>query len=178
MHETAGDLEALQACLDASYARAGAHLLSIHRPERRLTAAQIAQRLTGMCLLALATASADGRPVLGAVDGIFYRGAFHFGSAPTSLRFVHIRRRPQVSAMHLPGEALAVTVHGRAVPLGDLHAAEHAGFRQTLLDVYTPRYGPEWENFLDSGPVYARIEADRLFAFSDPELGDSASASA
>jgi hypothetical protein len=105
------------------------------------------------------------------VDGIFYRGAFHFGSAPASLRFVHIRRRPQVSAMHLPDEALAITVHGRAVLLGDLHAPEHAGFRQTLLDVYTPRYGPEWEDFLDSGPVYARIEADRVFAFSDPELG-------
>jgi len=29
--------------------------------------------------------------------------------------------------------------------------------------VYTPRYGPEWETFLDSGPVYARIEADRMF---------------
>jgi hypothetical protein len=171
VHETASDLEALQACLDASYAQAGAHLLRIHRPERRLAAEQIAQRLTGMCLLALATASADGRPVIGAVDGVFYRGAFHFGSAPDSLRFVHIRRRPQVSAMHLPGEALAITVHGRAVPLGDLHAPEHAGFRQTLLDVYTPRYGSEWEDFLDSGPVYARIAADRVFAFSDPELG-------
>jgi hypothetical protein len=32
-----------------------------------------------------------------------------------------------------------------------------------------PRYGPEWEHFLDSGPVFARIEADRMFAFSMPE---------
>ena len=29
--------------------------------------------------------------------------------------------------------------------------------------------GPEWEQFLDSGPVFARIEADRMFAFSMPE---------
>lgn len=170
MHETASDVQALQARLDASYAAAGAHLLSIHRPERRLTAAQLAQRLTGMCLLSLATVTADGRPVIGAVDGIFYRGTFHFGSSPDSLRFVHIRRRPQVSAMHLPAESLAVTLHGRAVILGDLHADEHAGFRQTLLDVYTPRYGKEWEAFLDSGPVYARIEIERIFAFSAPEL--------
>ena len=70
--------------------------------------------------------------------------------------------------MHLPGESLAVTVHMGGRALGDLHAPEHAEFRQTLLDVYTPRYGPEWENFLDSGPLYARIEADRMFAFSDP----------
>jgi hypothetical protein len=28
------------------------------------------------------------------------------------------------------------------------------------------RYGPEWEEFIDSGPVYARIDADRMFTFS------------
>lgn len=170
MHETAGDLETLQTRLDASYARAGAHLLSIHRPERRMTAEQLVQRLTGMCLLSLATVTADGRPVIGAVDGIFYRGAFHFGSSPDSVRFAHIRRRAQVSAMHLPSESLAVTVHGRAAALGDLHAPEHADFRQTLLDIYTPRYGDGWELFLDSGPVYARIDTERIFAFSAPEL--------
>ena len=29
----------------------------------------------------------------------------------------------------------------------------------------------EWENFLDSGPVYARIDADRMFTFH-METGD------
>ena len=38
-------------------------------------------------------------------------------------------------------------------------------FRDTLLEVYVPRYGPKWETFLDSGPVYARIDAARMFAF-------------
>ena len=76
----------------------------------------------------------------------------------------HIRRRPQVSATHLPGEELAVTVHGRAVPI-DVISLEQAGFRQTLLDIYVPRYGADWESFLDSGPVYARIDADRMFTF-------------
>ena len=33
-----------------------------------------------------------------------------------------------------------------------------------MLEVYTPRYGARWEDFLDSGPVYARIEAERMFA--------------
>lgn len=169
MHETPSDLEALQARLDASYAAAGSHLLAIHTPERRMPAPVLSARLSGMCLLSLATVTADGRPRLGAVDGIFYRGAFHFGSAPQSVRFAHIRRRPQVSAMHLPSESLAVTVHGEAVVLEDLHAPEHAEFRQTLLDIYTPRYGPDWEVFLDSGPLYARIEAERIFAFSAPE---------
>ena len=166
MHETEDDIAELQRLLDDSYARAGAHLLRIHTPERRLSAERMAQRLTGMCLLALATVTDDGRPVVGPVDGIFYRGAFHFGSAPDSVRFRHIRARPDVSATHLPGEELAVTVHGRAVPV-DIGSSDAAGFRQTLLDIYVPRYGPEWETeFLDSGPVYARNEATRMFAFA------------
>jgi hypothetical protein len=40
------------------------------------------------------------------------------------------------------------------------------GFRETLLGIYVPRYGPEWEtDFLDRGPTYARIEAERMFSF-------------
>jgi nitroimidazol reductase NimA-like FMN-containing flavoprotein (pyridoxamine 5'-phosphate oxidase superfamily) len=165
VHETPDDLVALQALLDRSFAGAGPHLLRIITPERRLSASQVAERLTGMCLLSLATVTADGRPIVGPVDGIFFRGSFHFGSAPDSVRFRHIRARPQVSATYLPGEELAVTVHGRAVPI-DVQSAADAAFRQTLLDIYVPRYGPEWAtDFLDTGPVYARIEAERMFTF-------------
>jgi nitroimidazol reductase NimA-like FMN-containing flavoprotein (pyridoxamine 5'-phosphate oxidase superfamily) len=164
VRETAADLAALQALLDRSYAAAGEHLRRIHTPERRLTAEQLVERLTGMRLLALATVTADGRPIVGPVDGIFLRGAFHFGSSPDSVRCRHIRARPHVSATHLPGEELAVTVHGRAVPV-DVQAAEGAELRRTLLEIYVPRYGAEWERFLDAGPVYARIEAARMFTF-------------
>lgn len=169
MRETGDDLQALQALIDASYAAAGPHLLSIHEPERRLTAEQVAERLTGMCLLSLATVTADCRPIVGPVDGIFFRGAFYFGSAANSVRFRHIRSRPQVSATHLPGEELAVTVHGRAVPI-DIAAPEHAAFRQTVLNIYSPIYGEGWEQeFLDAvSPVYARIDADRMFTFHMP----------
>ena len=44
-------------------------------------------------------------------------------------------------------------------------------FRDALLELYVPRYGPQWEAFLDSGPVYARIEAERMFAFYAPPAG-------
>ncbi|HEX7299036.1 MAG TPA: pyridoxamine 5'-phosphate oxidase family protein [Solirubrobacteraceae bacterium] len=167
MHETAADVAALQELLDRSYAAAGPHLLRIHTPERRLSAEQVAERLTGMCLLALATVTADGRPIVGPVDGVFLRGAFHFGSSPDSVRFRHIGARPHVSATHLPGEELAITVHGSAVPV-DVRSEAGAELRQALLDIYVPRYGPEWEKFLDSGPTYARIDADRMFAFHMP----------
>jgi nitroimidazol reductase NimA-like FMN-containing flavoprotein (pyridoxamine 5'-phosphate oxidase superfamily) len=165
MNETPSDLAALQDLLDRSMTTAGGHLSSIIRPERRLTARQLSERLTGMRLLALATVTADGRPLVGPVDGIFYRGAFYFGSSPDSVRFRHIRRRPGVSATHLPGEETAVTVHGRARPV-DVRSPESAGFRQTLLAVYRPRYGDAWEQtFLDAGPTYARIDADKMFTF-------------
>ena len=165
MRETPGDLAALQDLLDRSYEVAGPHLRRIITPERRLTAEQVSERLTGMCLLALATTTSDGRPIVGPVDGIFVRGAFHFGSSPDSVRFRHIRARPHVSATHVPGEELAVTVHGRAVSAD----VKHGPLRESLLEVYVPRYGPEWEHdFLDSGPLYARIEADRMFTFHMP----------
>src|SRR4051794_6215507 len=171
MRETPADLDALQALLDRSYELAGPHLLRIHDPERRLDAEQVAARLTGMRLLALATVTADARPIVGPVDGVFLRGAFHFGSAPDSLRFRHIRARPQVSATHLPGEELAVTVHGRAVPV-DVHGEEGAELKAALLEIYVPRYGPQWEKFLDSGVAYARIEAERMFTYH-MEPGDA-----
>ena len=117
-----------------------------------------------MSLLALATVTSDGRPLVGPVDGIFYRGAFYFGSSPNSVKFRHLRQRPHVSATHLRGEELAVTVHGRAVEI-DMRSDDHAGFRRTLLDIYVPRYGADWETRLNSGATYARIDADRMFTF-------------
>ena len=170
MRETDSDLARLQELLDASYAQAGPHLLRIHTPERRLDAAGISERMTGMRLLALGTVSAAGKPVAGPVDGIFLRGSFHFGSSPDSVRARHIARRPDVSATHLPGEELAIVVHGRAVPV-DVNAPEGAELREVLLEIYVPRYGEEWAEMLESGAVYWRLEAERIFAFHMPAEG-------
>jgi hypothetical protein len=182
MHETSEDIAALQALLDRSYDTAGSHLRGITTPERRLGATQLCEQLIGMTLLVLATVTADGRPIAGPVDGIFYRGAFHFGTSPHAVRARHVRVRPQVSATHLPREEFAVTVHGRALPV-DIRAAEGAGLRETLLEIYVPRYGKEWERFIDppdsdAAPVYFRIEADKMFSFQmvgEPRLGEAAS---
>jgi nitroimidazol reductase NimA-like FMN-containing flavoprotein (pyridoxamine 5'-phosphate oxidase superfamily) len=165
MHESPDDLRALQELLDVSAAAAGRHLSDVITPERRLTAAQLSERLRDMCLLTLATVTSDGRPIAGPVDGFFYRGHWYFSSATYSLRFRHVARNPAVSATHLPGEHLAVTVHGIAVPI-DIDAAEHAGFRQVLRDYYLPRYGSEWEDMQDTIVAYARIDARRMFTFS------------
>jgi len=169
VHETPDDLAALQRLLDDSYAHAGEHLRRIITPERRLAAKALADRLTGVRLLALATTTADGRPIVGPVDGIFYRGAFWFGSAPDSIRFRHIRVRQDVSATHIEGEPFSVTVHGRA-HIHDLREPALAGFRQALVEVYSPRYGEDWITWAEKHP-YARIEARRMFTFNLEEAG-------
>ena len=169
MHERPDDLAELQAVIDRSYESASAHLLGIHEPDRRLDAAAVAAELTGMRLLVLSTSTRDGRPITGPVDGVFYRGRFHFGSSPDSVRFRHIRERPDVSATHLPGEHLAITVHGSAEVI-DVGAPEHAEFRQTLLDIYLPRYGDAWLPILEGG-AFARVHPRRMFTFSMPDAG-------
>ncbi len=163
MHESAEDIDRLQELLDRSYAAAGPHLLEIHTPQRRLTAADLVERLQGMRLLVLATVSSAGHPLTSPVDGIFHRGFFYFGTSPDAVRWQQLRANPAVSATHLPSEDWAVIVHGTAVPV-DTSRAHPDGLRATLLEVYTPRYGPQWEDFLDSGPVHARIEAQRMYA--------------
>jgi nitroimidazol reductase NimA-like FMN-containing flavoprotein (pyridoxamine 5'-phosphate oxidase superfamily) len=163
MHETAQDMTVLQRLLDRSYAEAGEHLRSIHTESRRMSAAELVELLQGMCLLVLATVSADGRPLTGPVDGVFHRGSFYFGTDPTAVRWRNVQRSPAVSATYLPSEDWAVTVHGRAVPVV-VSPTDPDGLRATLLEVYLPRDGERWVEFLDSGPVYARIDAERMLA--------------
>ena len=77
----------------------------------------------------------------------------------------HLAARPAVSATHLPGEELAVTVHGRAELVGLREAG--AELRQAMLDWYVPRQGPEFETWLDAlDAVAARIEPEKIFTFS------------
>jgi hypothetical protein len=165
MLETPKELDDLQTLLDASMDGAGPHLSSIITGERRLNARQLTERLHGMCLLVLATATAEGRPLAGPVDGYFLHGTFWFSSGTDSVRLRHLAARPAVSATHLPGEALAVTVHGRAdcYPMDDPASAE---LRQAMLDEYLPKQGPSFEEWLDNADaIAARIEPEKLFTF-------------
>ena len=155
---------AVQAVLDRSMDEAGPHLREVLTPEHTTRCQRTVRPAHRHATAGPGHGdTADNRPLVGPVDGIFYRGSFHFGSAPDSVRIRHIRHRPQVSATHLPGEELAVTVHGRATLL-DMQDPANAGLRQVVLGIYTPRFGPRWEAFLDAN-VYARIDAERIFTF-------------
>jgi len=166
MLETPDDVARLQQLLDRSAAGAGPHLRGIITDERRLSAERVCQILQGLRLLVVATVTADGRPLAGPVDGYFLRGSFCFSSGRDSVRMRHLAARPAVSATHLPGEELAVTVHGRA-ELFDLRAPEGGELRQAMLDHYLPRQGPEFETWLDElDALGARIVAEKMFTFS------------
>lgn len=159
MHETAEDLKNLQLLLNRSFDQAGAHLREVVTEDRRINAARLIDLMVGVQVLALATVTGDGRPLTGAVDGLFYRARFWYGSAAESVRMRHLRARPSVSATHTRGESLAVTVHGRASVV-DLQDPLHAGFRAFCLETY----GEDWYDW-GASSVYARIEPDKMFAF-------------
>jgi hypothetical protein len=160
VHETEEDLLALQELIDRSHAGAGEHLRAIFEDDRRIPAAELPALLPGVQVLALATVTARGEPRVAPVDGLFFRGRWHFGSSERSARFRHIRARPAVSAAHIRGEELAVVVHGHAVEI-DPRAPDQAGFRGYLNETY-----PGWEDAdWAAGSPYARIEPAAMFTF-------------
>jgi hypothetical protein len=165
MLETSEELANLQAVLDRSMAFAGPHLRDIITDERRLTAAQLTERLQGMRLLVLATVTADGRPLAGPVDGYFLHGSFWFSTGRGAVRMQHLAARPACSATHLPGEELAVTVHGTA-EIFELGDPDFGDLRQAMLDEYLPKQGPAFEEWLtDADAVGARIVPEKIFTF-------------
>ena len=135
--------------LDASAAAAGPHLRGIISEDRRVDAVALCQRLQGMCLLVLATATADGRPLAGPVDGYFLHGTFFFSSGRNSVRMRHLAARPAVSATYLPGEEFAVTVHGRAELFDVLDPRTASSGRPCSTSTYRSRgrrSRPGWQN--------------------------------
>jgi hypothetical protein len=158
MRETPEDIRRLQALLDESYARAGAHLTSIHTPEARISAADLIAHLEGMQIFVVATTTRDGRPRTGPVDGFLYRGQVRFGTAAGAVRARHLARSPAVSATQVRGETLVVTVHGNARLL-DIDGAD-ADFGDFLREHYGDT---SYEEFLAGSPYYG-IDGEWLFA--------------
>ena len=165
MHESGDDIAWLQALLDRSYDAAGEHLRSITTPGRRIPAAELGQLLRGVQVINLATVTAAGEPRVVPVDGLFFRGRFHFSSSTTSQRYRNLQRRPQVSAAHTRGEEIAVVVHGTA-ELFALSDPEWRDFRAYAEEVYIPLYGEGWRDFVSGDTIFfARIEPARMFTF-------------
>ncbi len=175
MYETESELDALDALLERSLAGANSHLTSIIRPgERTLTARQLVEVLSGMCVLAVSTVTANGEPRISAVDGHFLRGCWVFGTDRSAAKSRHLQARPAVSAAHLRGETLGVFTHGSAQdlnpPAGPAdpqwdsilgHLTNHYG--ESPLgwgDVVMYRLRPHWMAAYAPDPVALRPGAD------------------
>ncbi len=161
MDETPAELADLQELIDRSFASAGDHLRAIVRPERRLTARQVAAYLQGVKHLAVATVTASGQPRVAPVDGLFWHGYFHFSTAASSVRARHLTARPAVSAAHVVADQVAFWTYGRAqlVRPGD---AVWDAFEEHWREVYDGGAASDWA----PDPVYVRIVPERFFAYA------------
>ena len=163
MFETDGELQAVQALLDSSFASAGEHLTGIISPERRLTAAELCAYLTGVKHLVLSTVSATCEPRCSAVDGLFLHGSFWFSTSATSLKARHLERRPVGSAAHVIGDDAGVFVHGLArVTRGATDEA--AAISHDWSDVYGGGTSEDWVS-TPSDARYVQIAATSLFTY-------------
>jgi general stress protein 26 len=163
MDETPAELADLQALIDASFVRAGAHTTSIISAERRLSAQEVAAYLTGVKHLAVATVTSAGEPRVGAVDGLFLHGHFWFSTSADAWRIKHLEQRPAVSATHFAGDDIAITVHGRAhVVVGATPEAD--ALRPSWQAVYDGGSPEEWVPE-PSMARYVRIDADRMLTY-------------
>ena len=160
MHETDDDLRWLQALLDRSHAGMGPHMRSILTPERTLTASQVVTHLRGIKHVALGTVTAAGEPRVGPLDALFIRGRFHVGTGGAAARLRHLRCRPAVSLSHFVGDEIAITVHGRAVLLGQGHPEAAA-----LEPIYVDLYGSSPFGWAE-GVTLIRVEPDAMYAYA------------
>lgn len=146
MRETADELRLLQELLDTSRAQASEHLRSIIGDDRALRAREIAELMSGMRVLSLATVTARGEPRISAVDGHFLHGRWTMSTDPSSAKGRHMLARPSVSVACIEGEDLAVFTHGQVEVL----AAGHPD-RDEVLEHWIAHYGADalpWEDIM------------------------------
>lgn len=160
VHETHTELEALQALLDDSFARASSHLCSIMTPERRLSAERLVTELPAPAVLDIATVTAAGEPRISAVDGHFLHGRWYFATAAESPKARQLAVRPAISAAYTPRDGYGVFCHGRAAVL-----ARGEPQRQMLIDHFVAVYGQSPEEW-GSEILYARIDPGWMVGFA------------
>lgn len=160
MKETAAEVAALQDLMDRSRAGATAHLQMIINDDRRLTAAQVVQAMTGMKVLSLATVTARGEPRISAVDGHFLHGSWTFGTAGQSAKAIHLAARPSVSVAHIDGERLGLFAHGTARQL-TAQDTEYA----TTVEHWTAHYGSDPTTWGEDVRLY-RLELSWMVGYA------------
>jgi hypothetical protein len=160
MFETDAELAALDALFDAHLARANPHMLAIVKPERRLTARQVARYLVGTRHVAFATVTSGGEPRVSPLDALFIHGRFTMSTSGIATKVRHLRRNPACSAVHMDGDRVAVAVNGAVewIPRDHPdHDQIHAAWSKNYdSDPYS------W----DEGIVFFRITPATMWAYA------------
>ena len=112
MFETQAEIAGLQALFDAHLARANQHMRNIVTPERRLSARQVVNYLTGTKHVAFATVTSRGEPRVSPLDALFIHGRVTLSTGGKTTKVAHLRRNPACSAVHMDGDRVAVAVNG------------------------------------------------------------------
>lgn len=150
----------LQQLLDASFASASEHLLSIMTPPRRLSAQRLLAELPCPAVLNIATVTAAAEPRISAVDGHFLNGHWFFTTAADSPKARQLRARPAISASYTPRDGFGMFCHGRVAVLDTGNSD-----RQLVVEHFREVYGQspdEWGTEI----FYARIEPHWMVAFA------------
>ena len=158
MFETTDEIEALQRLLDASFARASEHLVSIMTPGRRVSAARLVTEFPAPAILSIASVTRHGEPRISAVDAHFRHGRWYFTTLAGSPKARQLTARNAISASFLPRPTFGMFCHGRAFLLSD------GPERATLIEHLVATYGQspdEWGEEI----AYFRIHAEWLVAF-------------
>ena len=160
MHETAEDLQALQAILDRSFARAGTHLRSVFRNKAPMSSSDVAATLRGAFVLHLATVSnSNHHPFVAPIDGLLLHGRLLFSVVDDSVRARHLRRWPPVSASYADANGACVIAHGRAVEVDSTLSHVRAFFEEI--------YGAATLQAYSKPGFTAFIEPSFMVAFRD-----------
>jgi hypothetical protein len=96
MFENADELCSLDTLLGASFERAGAYLVGIISPDRRLWAADLTRYLVGVRHLVVATVTAKGEPRCSAVEAFQRKRHRRLTSLLTELTLTRKLSRPSL----------------------------------------------------------------------------------
>jgi Pyridoxamine 5'-phosphate oxidase len=156
--ETEEELAALQELLDASFARAGEHILSTFDSGHRMSAPQVSG-FQGMRQVAVATVNSRGEPRVAPRNASFIHGMFILAANSKSTMVGRLARRPSIGLTYFEDD-LMIVLHGTALPF----RRESPGFESTR---------PEWErahgkSLRELGDInlLIRVDAANMLAFA------------
>jgi uncharacterized pyridoxamine 5'-phosphate oxidase family protein len=160
MYESEDDVRRVQEMLDRTLVRANPQLASIVTPERRLTARQVVRYLQGTKHVAFATVNERGEPRVSPLDGVFVLGRFTVSTGARAVRLRHLRANPACSAVHMDGDTVGITVHGRA----EIFEEGDPGV-DGVEPVWTEIYGSSPFSWRD-GVAFMVIEPTSIWAYA------------